>query len=265
MPQGTAERRAELGRFLRARREALPGTGRPRSRTPGLRREDVAELAAISVDYYTRLEQGRADSMPSPAIADALVGALRLTPAERAHLHHLTGRTAPVASRPEEPAPGLLFLLRHLGGLAAQVLNDLGDVLAQNPAADQFFPWIIEARPGPANVYERWFCHAHVRSGFPEALRESYSVAQAGELRAAVARRDLHGDDRGRRLVDELFRVSAEFRWAWMEMEVLDGRDKTLWVRTVPGSTLRAHVTVDEHSDQRLIVFEVLDGVENQP
>src|SRR5882724_534894 len=94
---GGMTERSELGDFLRARREALrpadvglPDSGR--RRTPGLRREEVATLADVSVDYLVRLEQGR-DVNPSPSVQSALARALRLTGAERHHLAALAART----------------------------------------------------------------------------------------------------------------------------------------------------------------------------
>ncbi|UPK73612.1 helix-turn-helix transcriptional regulator [Nocardioidaceae bacterium SCSIO 66511] len=246
----------QLGEFLRARREALPAPARSRARTPGLRREDVAALGAISVDYYTRLEQGRAASMPSPAVTDALADALELTAAGRAHLHRLTGRAAPEATQADSPVPGLVFLMDNLGDVPAQVVNDLGDVLAQNSAADRLFPWIVAEGLGRANVYERWFCHEPVRAAFPADQRDAYSAAQAGELRAAATRRDLAGDPRGRQFVSALMERSGEFQRAWDAQHVYDGRDKQIWTASNGGSALHAHVTVDDHTNQRLIAFE---------
>jgi transcriptional regulator with XRE-family HTH domain len=115
---------SELGRFLRARRaEVTPaeagltaGTGL--RRTPGLRREELATLAGVSVDYYTRLERGK-ETRPSPAVVDALARALRLDETEHEHLHDLAARGARRA--PEPPAapsravsPGAMLLLESL-------------------------------------------------------------------------------------------------------------------------------------------------------
>ena len=109
----TAGDRTELGDFLRSRRERLTPAelGLPdgrRRRTPGLRREEVAELAGIGVDWYVRLEQGRA-VRPSVATIDALAQVLRLDPAERAHLRTLarspaTGRSPARPCRPPSAA-----------------------------------------------------------------------------------------------------------------------------------------------------------------
>src|SRR5690606_20194363 len=187
-------RTEQLGSFLRTRRERLPGAVRTRARTPGLRREDVAVASSISVDYYTRLEQRRAASMPSAGVVDALAQPLGRSEAERAHLHRRTGRAAPEPTGSEDAAPALLFILERLENTPAQVMSDLGVVLAQNDAADAVFPWVVEQGLQRANVYEHWFCHDEVRAEFPEEHRSDYSEAQAGELRTAVARRQLAGD-----------------------------------------------------------------------
>ena len=251
-------RAGQLGAFLRARREALPGVVRGRPRTPGLRRDDVAASCDISLDYYTRLEQGRAASLPSVAVTEALARAFELNPAEKAHLYRLTGRAAPEVTDAETAAPNLLFIMEKLGNTPAQVLSDLGIVLAQNEASAALFAWILGQGLHRANVYERWFCHADVRAAFPREHRRAYSEAQAGELRAAATRRALAGDDRGHDLVAELSERSAEFRRAWDAHHVHDGRDKRLWIPAAPGFSLQAHVTVDNHTNQRLIAFEKL-------
>ncbi|WP_250575343.1 helix-turn-helix transcriptional regulator [Nonomuraea sediminis] len=130
-----------LGNFIRARRDSiqpescgLPDRGRRRS--PGLRRQDLATWAGISVEYLTRIEQGR-DRNPSPGIINALADALRLSPSERNHLRYLakiTGDECSVHIRPVPPSrrvqPSVLQTLRLLEPGVAIVTNRLGDVLA---------------------------------------------------------------------------------------------------------------------------------------
>lgn len=129
----------ELGTFLRTRRGEVtpaevglpPGT---RRRTPGLRRAEVAMLAGVSVEYLIRLEQGR-DRHPSAQVLAALAGPLRLTAAERAHLHRLTKNSgASCVGLAQEPVrtvrPGLQAVLDNLEPAAAMVVNQVGDVLA---------------------------------------------------------------------------------------------------------------------------------------
>jgi transcriptional regulator with XRE-family HTH domain len=133
-----------LGDFLRAKRDSvqpaslgLPDHGRRRS--PGLRRADVAVRAGISVEYLTRIEQGR-DRRPSPAVVNALADALSLDQAERNHLRYLTkitGGECPGHTRPaplsRSVRPAVLETLRLLEPAVAAVTNRLGDVLAHTP------------------------------------------------------------------------------------------------------------------------------------
>lgn len=207
------------------------------------------------MDYYTRLEQGRGAALPSVAVLESIARALDLPPAERNHLHRLAGSAAPAPATPEQPAPALLFLLERLPSTPAQIVSDLGEVLAQNSPADQVFPWVLEQ--DTANVYEYWFDNAGVRAVFPDDQRAEYSVAQAGELRTAATRRALSGDLRGEALVAELLQRSAEFERAWSAVRAHDGRDKSLWIAEGPSiRVFRAHVTVDASSSQMFAAFE---------
>src|SRR3954452_24878827 len=129
--------REQLADFLRRRRAAIRPAevgiaDGPRRRTAGLRREEVARLAGMSVDYVVRLEQGRS-SQPSAQLLGALARALRLSEDERDHLFHLAGHQPPPAEGAARLArAGLLRMLDLLDGTPAMVLSDLGEVLAQN-------------------------------------------------------------------------------------------------------------------------------------
>jgi transcriptional regulator with XRE-family HTH domain len=128
-----------LGDFLRSRRDATgpDAVGLPaglRRRAPGLRRSELAALAGISVEYLVRIEQGR-DRNPSPAVVNALAGALRLDAAEREHLRHLTkitgGTCVGARAQPgREVRPGARRLLGGLEPGIAVISNRLGDLLA---------------------------------------------------------------------------------------------------------------------------------------
>lgn len=132
--------RAETAEFLRARREALrpDDVGLPqgqRRRTPGLRREEVAALCGMSVDYYSRLERGRGPQ-PSEQMVAAIARGLRLTLPERDHLFVLTGHNAPARTmRSEHVNPGMMRILDHLQDTPAQVVTDLGETLVQTRLA----------------------------------------------------------------------------------------------------------------------------------
>ncbi|WP_235488643.1 helix-turn-helix domain-containing protein, partial [Frankia sp. AvcI1] len=128
----------ELGDFLRSRRAQLTpedvGLSRygERRRVPGLRREEIAQLAGVSVTYYTRLEQGQSRNA-SDAVLDALARVLRLTDEETAYLHGLTRPAAARrASRPEHVRPSIRLLLDELRNSPALVIGRRSDVLAWN-------------------------------------------------------------------------------------------------------------------------------------
>jgi transcriptional regulator with XRE-family HTH domain len=135
-------KRSELGDFLRARRsrlspESLGLTRQRRRRTPGLRREEVAELAGIGVDWYIRLEQGRPVT-PSAGTIDALARALKLTELEHQHLRALAGGGGGRPFQSETPPPSLFHLVRSLTQ-PAYVTGRRRDLLAWNAAADDIF------------------------------------------------------------------------------------------------------------------------------
>lgn len=135
-------KRRELGDFLRARRGRLTpeSVGLPHRRlrrTPGLRREEVAELAGIGVDWYIRLEQGRPVT-PSVSTVDALARALRLTEPEHRHLRALAAGSGHRPFEPEKAPPVLLRLLKSLTQ-PAYVTGRRRDLVAWNEAADDIF------------------------------------------------------------------------------------------------------------------------------
>src|SRR3954467_10465020 len=123
--------RAQLAHFLRDRRARVqPGDvglpAGPRRRTPGLRREEVSQLAGMSADYYMRLEQARSPQ-PSTQVLASLAHALRLTEDERDHLYLLAGHRPPAGSLAgDHVRPGLLYLLDQLKEAPAHITNDLG-------------------------------------------------------------------------------------------------------------------------------------------
>ncbi|NMO51169.1 helix-turn-helix domain-containing protein [Actinoplanes sp. TBRC 11911] len=138
--QATAVRpNVELGDFLRSRRARLDPhkagvVSARRRRVQGLRREELAELAGVSVDYYTRLEQGRHASA-SPGVLDALARALCLPEADRAYLHRLAAPVKPKIETPAVVRPETRHLMRALGDMPAVLMRTGMDVLAINDAA----------------------------------------------------------------------------------------------------------------------------------
>ncbi|MEV7042550.1 helix-turn-helix transcriptional regulator [Amycolatopsis sp. NPDC051061] len=133
--------RPQLGTFLRARRDRITPTQAGITpfpgarRVPGLRRDELAVLAGVSAEYYSRLEQGRQRNV-SRAVLEALARALRLTSVERAHLfdlaHPIATRNTFVAEPPQRPEPGLLRVMSALDHLPVLLLGNRGEVLARN-------------------------------------------------------------------------------------------------------------------------------------
>lgn len=205
---------SELGHFLRTRRDRL----RPedvglssygRRRVPGLRREELAQLAGVSVDYYVRLEQGR-DVRPSEAVLDALARALGLDEAERAHLHAL-GRAA--GSRrplrrpaPQRVRPGVRRLLETLDDVPAFVLGRHMDVLAHNALAGA----LLGHRAG-SNTLRLIFLDEGARELFPDW--EQVAAEAVGWLRLTSG--ELGDDADLCELVGELSLRSEDFRRLW--------------------------------------------------
>jgi transcriptional regulator with XRE-family HTH domain len=215
--------RTALADFLRRRREALrPGdVGLPegaRRRAPGLRREEVAQLTGMSVDYYTRLEQSRGPQ-PSEQMLTALARALRLTAAERDYLFRTAGHSAPDRqSTLPHVAPALLRVLDRLEDTPALVLSNLGEVLVANRMARALFG-DASHRTGLArsDIY-RWFTEPESRVIYPEADRLWHSRTQVAGLRAAYGA--MGARSRAGELVRALQAVSPEFVELWGRHEV---------------------------------------------
>lgn len=223
--------RAKLADFLRRSRERLRPQdvglpSGPRRRTPGLRREEVARLAGVSADYVMRLEQARS-SQPSSQLLAALARALRLTEDERDHLFLLAGQRPPEGARAgEHVRPGMLYLLDRLVETPAQLLTDLGDLLAQNALAEALFGCVCTIEEPDRNVVWRWFTDPFVREAYPDEEHDGLSRMHVAELRAAATRR---GYDRpSTALVDRLEAASEEFTALWQRHEVAVRRNSRL-------------------------------------
>ncbi|MFC8370695.1 helix-turn-helix transcriptional regulator [Streptomyces sp. CB02400] len=222
-------RHTELGAFLRSRRErirpadvGLPSG--PRRRVPGLRRDEVAQLAGASVDYYNELERG-AGSQPSEQMLAALARALRLTADERDHLYRLANRPVPVqGGAASHVHPGMLDLLARLTSTPAQVITDLHVTLVQNPLAVALLGDHSGFRGARASFVHRWFTEPDARRLYPRADHAAQSRAFVADLRAAAARRNAK-DAEVRSLVGALLDGSAEFAALWAEHDVAFRRD----------------------------------------
>lgn len=215
--------RAELAVFLRSRREGLrpEDVGLPagaRRRAAGLRREEVAALAAMSTDYYTRLEQQRGPQ-PSEQMLAALARALRLTDDERDYLFHLAGRTAPspvVAAT--HVAPALMRVLDRLSDTPALILSNLGEVLVQNRLAEALYGDRSQYTGLARSEIYRWFTVPGERLVYPAHDRDRQSRALVANLR--VAHGSMGPRSRAGELVRALTRESPEFARLWAEHQV---------------------------------------------
>jgi transcriptional regulator with XRE-family HTH domain len=215
-------RRQELGAFLRTRRERLGPevVGLPRSRrrrTPGLRREEVAQLAGVGVTWYTWLEQGR-DINPSPQVLESIARTLRFDPHERTHLFALAG----VAAAPEETDlcatlfPTARAVLEALEPSPAVLLNARWDILAYNTVHKSFFPFLDDLAVEDRNCLWLSFTHPGWRSVLVDW--DETVGRMVGEYRAAMAE---HLDDPSwRSLAERLLEVSPEFRSRWQRHEI---------------------------------------------
>ncbi|MFF4268722.1 helix-turn-helix transcriptional regulator [Streptomyces sp. NPDC001536] len=222
--------RAELADFLRRGRARLEPSdvGLPpgaRRRTPGLRREEVAALAGMSVDYYTRLEQRRGPH-PSRQMLTALARALRLTDDERDHLFHLTGEEPPRrGGTSAHVRPGLLLVLDRLHDTPAMVVSDTGELLTQNALSSALSGDVGARPPRERNLLRRFFLDPTARELFPAEDVPDHARAHVANLRAVAAARP--DDPEPARLVAELRSSSEEFARLWDAHEVAVRRRST--------------------------------------
>jgi transcriptional regulator with XRE-family HTH domain len=258
--------RAALADFLRRSRERVDPSSvglppRGRRRTPGLRREDVAQLAGISVDYYARLEQQRG-AHPSEQVISALARALRLTEDECDYLHRLAGyQTHARATAGARVRPGLLLILDRLVDAPAQVVSDSGQILARNALAEALFGG--PAQPGRAgNATWTLFTDPSARTRvLPEDLPHILANHVAN-LRAVHVSRPK--DDEVNALIRDLIKDSAEFRDLWQrhDVAVLRAATKTLLHPEVGRLDLDCEVLLAPSGEQKLILFTGRPGTD---
>lgn len=216
------DKRRELGQFLKSRRGRLQPEdvglqAFGRRRVPGLRREELAQLAGVSVDYYVRLEQGRA-GQPSEGVLEAIARALRLDAAEWSHLYDLArpSRRRRRQPRPERVRPAVRQLLDALEGIPAMVVGRRMDVLAWNRLAAALLVDWGSLPPEQRNAARHVFFDEGARELYPDW--EEGARATVAYLRLAAGR---HPDDPGlAALVGELSMKSEEFRRWWADHDV---------------------------------------------
>jgi transcriptional regulator with XRE-family HTH domain len=210
-----------LGAYLRDRRAKLDpmayGFSSERRRTPGLRREEVAQRANVSATWYTWLEQGRGGA-PSADVLDRISRALELSAVEREHLFLLAQHRLPeVRYEPSEiVTPRLQGVLDSMPFSPAVVKTATWDVIAWNHAATAILSDYLKLAPEERNVLRLLFCRPHMRAKMPDWDSDARFAVAA--FRADITRTG--ASERGRTLVDELSRLSPEFAAMWDDNDV---------------------------------------------
>ncbi|MFC9426575.1 helix-turn-helix transcriptional regulator [Streptomyces sp. NPDC056987] len=269
--QATDIRRHELAGFLRSRRERITpeqvGLDRgPRRRTPGLRREEVAQLSAVGVTWYTWLEQARPIQV-SAQVLDALARALLLDAGERAHLFSLAGAVDPAPGTPcPTITPALREMLARLDPFPACVQNSRYDILAYNRAYSVLMCDLDAVPPEDRNCILLAFTNEEWRSSLGN--RDETVRIMAAKFRAAMA--EHLAEPPWKTLLGRLRAASPEFREIWERHEVvapvgdrtkrfvnarvgqLNLEHTNLWLGPASGPRLVTYVPVDEESRLRL-------------
>src|ERR1700754_317983 len=257
--------------FLCARRRALTpeDVGLPgglRRRVRGLRREEVAQLSHMSVDYYTRLEQSRA-SAPSGQMLAALARALRLDPEERDHLYRLAG-ASPIPDRIDTSGvirPALINLLDQLDDSAAFITSDLLTILAQNRMSVLLMGDHIRGNGIEDSVIWRWFTEPEYRTLFAPEDHEYQAGLHVADLRVTSSRR--RGDPDVEALVDGLSSRSEEFRRLWKRHEVgrpLQEVRKTIVNPRVGPAPGYVEILTTADEGRRLVVLSAPAGTDSR-
>lgn len=242
---------------VRPEEVGLPaGAGR---RTPGLRREELAALAGVSVDYVVRLEQGRATN-PSPQMLGALATALRLSVAERDHLFRVAGAAPPSRQLvPRHVPPGVQRIVDRLGDVPIAVFTATHDIVLWNDlwAALNGDPSGWTGIEG--NLVWRHFVHGHDGVSWDDTHQEDFSSDLVADLRAASGRypadRDLAA------LVASLRRESPEFERRWDTGRIAEHRTSRKVVASRVGPVeIDCDVLTVPGSDLRIVVYTATPG-----
>ncbi|WP_238174145.1 helix-turn-helix transcriptional regulator [Kribbella kalugense] len=261
----------DLGEFLRSRRARLQpedaglSSYGGRRRVPGLRREELAQLAGVSAGYYTRLEQGLSPNA-SDAVLDAVARVLRLDDDERSHLYTLA-RPKPTSRRrtpkPEQVRPGVLVMIESFGDVPALVMGRFLDVLAWNPMAHALLAGHLDptapSRPSDRpNIARLLFLDPHLRELYVEWPQKAR--ATVADLRLIAGR--YPGEPELSRLVGDLTLGSPEFAKLWSGHPVGDcgGATRTYQHPLVGRMELITELLVLPDDGQRVAIFNAEPG-----
>ncbi|GGO76738.1 helix-turn-helix transcriptional regulator [Nonomuraea cavernae] len=257
--------RDELAEFLRSRRHRITPrhVGLPtgeRRRTPGLRRQEVAQLAGISVDYYIRLEQGRGPH-PSRQVLNALARALMLYQDERTHLFHLAGQATDPSARRSDVPDGILHLISFLEEVPAYVLDARYDILAWNPLAAALLGDLENRPPSDRNVIRWVFAAPDIAEILDDVEKGAFARASVADLR--VASGCYPDDPEIQALVAEMLALSPEFADVWARHEVCVRRQQRKRVThpvVGPVDAICQVLPVPDRDDLRLVLYTAEPG-----
>ncbi|WP_433727582.1 helix-turn-helix transcriptional regulator [Actinoplanes sp. CA-051413] len=260
--------RAGLAEYLRTRREALQpeDVGLPRGRrrrTRGLRREEVAVLSDMSIDYYSRLEQPRGPH-PSEQILGALARGLRLSMEDRDHLFWLAGYTTPRRTSDDHVNPGMMRIFDGLREAPARVMSPLGEALLQTPLAVTLFGDETNYTGPARSLHYRWFTSPETRLIYPEPDRAEQTRLIVADLHESYVRDG--AASRAGDLVDALLGQSAQFAELWRQHPVA-GRycgPVRLVHPEVGLLELNCQRLIDPDLSQQLVVYTAEPGSESQ-
>ncbi len=256
----------DLGAFLKDRRSKLDpaafGLPAARRRTPGLRREEVAQRASISPTWYTWLEQGRGGA-PSPPVLDRIASALMLTDVEREHLFLIgLGHPPQARYRPQEGVtPRLQRVLDALDPTPALVRNALWDVVAWNRAATIMLTDYGALPPSERNIIRAMFLDPRART----VQHDWASVARfiVGAFRTETARTGAAAD--AAPMVEDLCASSPEFKALWAETDIPVHTEATKQIRHPLLGTIKFEYSlfaVEGRSDLSMVVYNPVDAAD---
>ncbi|MFI6386788.1 helix-turn-helix transcriptional regulator [Nonomuraea sp. NPDC050547] len=257
--------REELAGFLRSRRARLAPreAGLPeggRRRTPGLRRQEVAQLAGMSIDYYIRLEQARGPH-PSRQVLNALARALMLNTDERTHLFHLAGQPLEATRRRGDVPEGTLHLIAFLEEVPAYVLDAKYDILAWNPMAGVLMGDLDSHPREDLNVIRWVFRAPDLAEHLGDEEKGRFARASVADLRWAAGR--YPGDPEIQALVAEMLACSPQFAALWDEHEVAVRREQRKRIHHSAVGTIDAIcqvLPVPDRDDLRLVLYTTEPG-----
>ncbi|MFG1709639.1 helix-turn-helix transcriptional regulator [Nonomuraea sp. M3C6] len=260
--------RARLADFLRTRRETLQpeDVGLPRGRrrrTSGLRREEVAVLSDMSIDYYSRLEQQRGPH-PSEQMLASLARGLRLSLEERDHMFRLAGYATPQrALRTDHINPGMMRIFDGLEDAAAQIVTYLGETLKQTRLSVALIGDESAYTGLARSLHYRWFTDPATRLVYPEEDHRAHTRLIAANLHRVYTRDGK--DSRAAAIVDALLGRSPEFAGVWREHPVTGPYCPPKRVQHPQLGVLELHcqTLVDPDQSQFLVVYTASPGSES--